>query len=87
MLIPEINIDQKLCQKPLVCAVCLSACPQAVFKATPANVYQFRETPDEEYRVRPAYRVNCSGCGQCVELCPTRAISIEYRQINTAKEG
>jgi NAD-dependent dihydropyrimidine dehydrogenase PreA subunit len=85
MLIPEIKINQDLCRKPLECAVCLEGCPQAVFKATPANMYKFRETPVDEYRLRAVYRVDCSGCGKCVKDCPAGAISIEYNPIEPGK--
>ncbi len=87
MLLPEININHDLCRRPLECAICLSVCPQAVFKALPVNVYKFMETPEDEYRLRPVYRVDCSGCGKCVSDCPAGAISIEFRQIDPGKGG
>ncbi|MFZ5632497.1 MAG: 4Fe-4S dicluster domain-containing protein [Bacillota bacterium] len=85
MLVPEITIDHNLCREPLRCAVCMGVCPQAVFKALPANVYKFRETPDDEYRLRAVYRVECSGCGQCVRDCPAGAISIEFKPVASGK--
>ncbi|MCL6611389.1 MAG: 4Fe-4S dicluster domain-containing protein [Peptococcaceae bacterium] len=87
MLIPEIKINQELCRSPLECAVCLSVCPQAVFKAKPANVYKFRETPEEEYTLKAVYRVDCSGCGRCVRECPAGAISIDFKPLGPGKEG
>lgn len=87
MLLPEINIDHNLCKKPLECAVCLAVCPQAVFKARPANVYKFRETPEDEYVLKAVYRVDCSGCGRCVKDCPAGAISMEFKPLTDGKEG
>lgn len=81
MMTPDIKIDGNLCRKPLECAVCMNICPQAVFKARPANMYKFRETPEDEYYLKAVYRVDCSGCGQCVDNCPAGAISIEYRPV------
>lgn len=79
MLVPQINIDHGLCRRPLECAICLNACPQAVFKAQPVNVYKFRETPEDEYRLKAVYRVDCSGCGRCARECPAGAITVEYQ--------
>jgi len=49
----QIAIDTNLCLSPLECGLCMQNCPQAVFLAVPLNVYKFRETPTEEYTLKP----------------------------------
>lgn len=72
----QIVIDANLCLSPLECGICLQNCPQAVFLAVPSKVYKFKETPEEEYILKPRYWMDCSGCGKCVKVCPQGAIKI-----------
>ncbi len=80
----QLTIDQNLCKSPLECGLCLQVCPQAVFKAAPARVYKFRETPEEEYVLKPYYWMACVGCGKCVEVCPKKAITLK---VNLSSRG
>lgn len=85
MVIPVITIDGEKCKAPLNCAICMQLCPQAVFKAKPAKVYKFRETPEEEYTLSAVYWTACTGCNECVKQCPAGAINISYRELKVDK--
>lgn len=74
----QLTVDLNLCRHPLECGLCLRTCPQAVFKTVPGQVYKFKETPEEEYVLLPYYWMACTGCGECVKICPRGAIRIKF---------
>ncbi|HZK85248.1 MAG TPA: 4Fe-4S dicluster domain-containing protein [Desulfosporosinus sp.] len=77
-MIAQIGIDYTLCKDPLVCRQCLSVCPSVVFVCGPTKKWKGRETETSEYRIVGRYFDKCSGCGDCVKVCPTDAIHIEF---------
>lgn len=77
----EIEIDYEKCKLPFDCKKCLQSCTQAVFGVTPVNVQKGRETNPKEpgaYMLHVAFRDKCTGCNDCIEVCPEDAIKITF---------
>lgn len=77
-MIAQIGIDYDLCKDPLRCRKCLSVCPSVVFVCGPTKIWKGRETDPEEYRIVGRYFDKCSGCGDCVKVCPNGAVKVEF---------
>lgn len=77
-VLPTFTIDHEKCVAPLNCRACLLACPSAVLGARPTKVEKFKETDVRDYRVYAAYRPACIGCMDCVRVCPTGALQIDF---------
>ncbi len=77
-MIAKIEIDYTLCKDPLVCRRCLGVCPSVVFVCGPTKIWKGRETETNEYRIVGRYVDKCSGCGDCVKVCPNDAIKLEF---------
>lgn len=73
----QINIDYTKCTSPLDCAKCMEVCPEAVFVAKPAKIEKFKETPSSDYKLYSIYESLCTGCMDCVEVCPAGALEIK----------
>ena len=81
--IPRIEIDHARCTVPFLCKKCLRICPQAVFIVDAVKVERFRETDSKEtgnYKLWTESRFKCTGCNQCIEVCPVDAITITWPQ-------
>ena len=80
VIAPLIKIDQQKCLTPFACKRCLQVCPTAVFSVHETKMVRMEETDKHEpgtYRLRVAFRDKCSGCNQCVDVCPEDALTIE----------
>jgi len=77
-MIAQIGIDYNLCKDPLGCHKCLSVCPSVVFVCGPTKIWKGRETDRSEYRIAGRYLDKCSGCGDCVKVCPIGAINLAF---------
>lgn len=73
----QIIIDYSKCTSPLDCARCLKACPEAVLVAKPVKVEKFKETESNNYKLYAIYESLCTGCLECVNVCPVRALEIK----------
>ena len=76
-----INIDHEKCTTPFACKKCLQICPQAVFLVFPVKQEKFKETDKNEpgsFLLKIGYGDKCSGCNQCIEVCPVNAINISF---------
>jgi NADH-quinone oxidoreductase subunit I len=75
----KLEIDREKCQIPFDCKKCIVECPQMVFTVGAVKVEKFKETDPKEpgtYHLNAFYMDKCSGCGDCVAVCPEEAIKI-----------
>ncbi|MDP2952277.1 MAG: 4Fe-4S binding protein [Chloroflexota bacterium] len=83
----EIIIDKEKCRysmyDPLGCKKCMQVCPEVCFATLPSHKRDF-SIPLEK-RVDPTVWVlgtpwddQCNGCGACIKVCPTQAITIKF---------
>lgn len=76
---PKIEIDRSKCTVPFDCKRCLQICPQAVFDVRPIKMTRLVETDRKEpgaYQLFALYRDKCTGCDQCVVVCPVDALRV-----------
>jgi ferredoxin len=89
MAIPNfatIEIDNTKCTTPFDCKKCIQGCLQSVFSVGAIKVERGRETDPTEpgtYGLRAPHRDKCSGCNDCIELCPVDAITITFPSMET----
>ena len=86
MAAPKIGIDHTKCITPFDCKKCLQYCPQGVFWVLPIKNVKFQETDSKEpgaWKLFVQYRLLCTGCNKCVEVCPVDAITITSPTIST----
>lgn len=79
VIAPKIKIDQQRCLTPFACKRCIQICPTAVFSVFETKMVRMEETDKFEpgnYRLRVSYRDKCSGCNQCVDVCPEHALTV-----------
>lgn len=80
-LYPKIEIDYTKCTTPFACKLCLRACPQGVFAVT--NVRE-RKLTEEDPNKPGTYKAwarcfeMCTGCEDCIRVCPVNALKITY---------
>ncbi|MEE8373994.1 MAG: 4Fe-4S dicluster domain-containing protein [Dehalococcoidia bacterium] len=78
---PKIEIDHEKCEVPFLCKKCLLICPQVVFTVRAIKVERLRETDPREpgsYQVNTGPRFKCTGCNECIDVCPVDAITITW---------
>lgn len=73
----RIIIDYTKCTSPLDCARCAIACPEAVLVMKPVKIEKFKETESNHYKLYGIYESLCTGCMECVNVCPVHAIEIK----------
>ena len=79
----NIQIDDSKCTTPFDCKKCLRACAPAVLRVFPMKNERGKETDKEEpgaYRLEPLYMDRCTGCMDCVKVCPVDAITVTALQ-------
>ena len=80
-MFPNIVVDHQKCTTPFDCKRCLEICPQAVFEVGAVKIEKFKEADKKEpgtWKVFPTYRDKCTGCEECVKICPVDAITLSY---------
>lgn len=75
----DVIINKKKCTVPAKCRKCLAICPQAVFKLHVGRVEKYKIVADEDWRLDAWYWPSCSGCMECVKICPLKAIKVKKR--------
>jgi NADH-quinone oxidoreductase subunit I len=81
---PTIEIDAAKCTVPFACKKCLEVCPQAVFFVFGIKHERGREIDPNEpgaYGLGVAYQDKCTGCDDCIEVCPSDAITITFPEM------
>ena len=76
---PKIKIDDSRCVTPFDCKKCLQICPQSVFEVRAMKAIRGEETDKKEpgaYRLTAYWRDKCTGCGECVDVCPVSALEM-----------
>ena len=77
----KIEIDHSKCTTPFDCKKCLQICPQAVFDVRAMKMVRGMETDKKEpgaYKLLAWYRDKCTGCNDCIQVCPVGAITITF---------
>lgn len=77
--VPKIEIDHSKCTTPFDCKKCLQACAPAVLRVATIKTERGKETNKKEpgtYKIQPWYIDRCTGCMDCVNVCPLGAIAI-----------
>ena len=76
-MLPTITVDDDKCPDPLSCRKCLLVCPNYVLGlGTDVPVEKYRETDREHFVVRGVRFERCTGCMDCVNVCPHDAIRV-----------
>lgn len=82
------------------CNQCVNACPHAVIRAKQIAPEELQDAPesfevldsntknenDLKYRVQ-VYPEDCTGCGVCVETCPSKNKALEMRPLEEEREA
>jgi ferredoxin len=78
-MLPTVTVDDQKCAYPLSCRKCLLICPTHVLGlGTDVAIQKFRETDPEHFVVRGVRIDKCTGCLDCVEVCPQNAIQVSF---------
>lgn len=78
-MLPTITVDYKKCKDPLSCRKCLLICPMQVLGlGTDVPVVKYGETDPEHFIVAGVRFDKCTGCMDCVKVCPQGAIQVSF---------
>lgn len=81
---PSITIDHDKCPTPMACRKCAQICPQAVFyldRAVPMErLVEFDVNDPGKYTLSTMCQYACTGCNDCIDVCPADAIEIAWEQ-------
>jgi ferredoxin len=69
------KVQVQPCQNPRECRACIDACAARVFGLAPRQGRQ-PGVAASDWSVRALLPSRCTGCGDCVQACPQRAITV-----------
>jgi len=78
---PKIEVNQELCTVPWLCKKCLLACTQSVLEVRAVRPERGKETDPRipgTYVLGAGWRFKCTGCNDCIDVCPVDAITITW---------
>ncbi len=80
----DITVDHEKCKGPFDCKQCLNVCRSAVFMVMPIKVERGKETDKTEpgtFQVFPFFIDKCTGCMDCVKICPVNALKVKQVKV------
>ena len=78
-MLPTITVDDKKCTAPLACRKCLLVCPTHVLGlGTKVGPRKFQEIDPGQFVVAGVRFEKCTGCMDCVNVCPESAIQVSF---------
>ena len=78
-MLPTIAVDDKKCNDPLSCRKCLLICPAHVLGiGTKVGPRKFQEIDPSQFVVSGVRFDKCTGCLECVNICPEGAIHVSF---------
>ncbi len=75
----QIDFDHTKCTTPFDCKKCLQICAPGVLRVILPQMERGKETDKKKpgtYRMDRAYIDRCTGCMDCVKVCPVQAITV-----------
>lgn len=75
----HIEVDASKCTMPFDCKKCMLACAPAVLRVTAVKMERGKETDKKQpgsYRLEPWFIDRCTGCMDCVNVCPVDALTV-----------
>ncbi len=72
----KITVDPQACNNARECRQCLDRCPEKVFGTYP-RVRRARGVAAGDWTVTPVFASQCTGCLECLNFCPSHAISLQ----------
>jgi len=78
-MLPTITVNDEKCKEPISCRKCLLICPTHVLGlGTDVGPQKFREIDPSHFIVRAVRFDKCTGCMDCVKVCPQNAIQVSF---------
>ena len=78
-MLATITVDDEKCNDPLSCRKCLLICPMhALGLGTSVGSRKFEQMDPKNFIVRGVRLEKCTGCMECVEVCPKNAIQVSF---------
>jgi len=78
-MLPNITVNNKKCTGPLSCRKCLLICPTHVLGlGTKVGPKKHQEIDPSQFIVAGVRFEKCTGCMDCVNVCPKSAIQVSF---------
>ncbi|GAI96599.1 unnamed protein product [marine sediment metagenome] len=78
-MLATITVNDEKCNDPLSCCKCLRVCPSHVLGlGTSVGPQKFQEIDTSHFILRGVRFDKCTGCMECVEVCPKNAIQVSF---------